>query len=151
MYTVYQLWPVQLGNRLAAVPVGKGCQLLYSHHGVFTSESDEGHGSIAEEERKKEKERSNVGGVWDHTVLLYPNGQLMRFIVPFPSLVRYIIMCSSFLNALFITHPCDFTFVFNRMDDPSSHDAHILQKLPQAIRAGTHREGEEWGWGGGGH
>jgi len=54
-------------------------RLLYSPHGVFVSESDH---KLLEGESGRKK------GLKDTAVLLCPNGQMVSFSVPFPTLAR---------------------------------------------------------------
>jgi hypothetical protein len=77
-----ELWPVQNGSRVAVFQVGRGCRLLMAPHGVITaSKSDEDSGSDGEG-------WSKGCGLRDTAVLLCPNGHLLSFLIPFPTLVR---------------------------------------------------------------
>ncbi|XP_064392664.1 rab3 GTPase-activating protein non-catalytic subunit-like isoform X2 [Halichondria panicea] len=103
---IVELWPVQSGSRVAVFQVGKDCQLLYSPHGTFTFNLDEEGGAVSKERKAIHNER----GIRETVLLLCPDGQLVTFGVPFPLLTR--------------------------LGDPTSFDAHLMKKLPQAIQAG---------------
>ena len=68
---------------MAAIPIGKGCRLLYASHGSFVGSSDsEMSGKLHSDQRK-------VPRVRDTVLLLFPDGKVTTVSIPFPALVRY--------------------------------------------------------------
>ena len=88
-----QLWPVQSGSRVAAIPVGKGCRLLYASHGPFTTSTpsplSESSGKLEQKLHRSEQER--LPRVRDNLLILFPDGSIATVSIPFPALVRYIV------------------------------------------------------------
>ena len=82
---------------MAALPIGKGCRLLYASHGSFitsTPDSQESSGPNRQQlsaERGGELYSTEQGKgprVRDTVLILFPDGKLATVAVPFPALVR---------------------------------------------------------------
>lgn len=89
-----QLWPVQSGSRVAAIPIGKGCHLLYAPHGPFTAISPLSPSSPSEAGGRLSQgdvlagEKERLPRVRDTVLVLSPDGKISTVAIPFPSLVR---------------------------------------------------------------
>ena len=87
-----QLWPVQSGSRVAAIPIGKGCRLLYASHGSFTSvpSTSESDASVKLPSgvQRLLKDQETLPRVRDTLLILFPDGKIATVTVPFPALVR---------------------------------------------------------------
>ena len=85
---------MQSGSRVAALPIGKGCRLLYASHGSFITASPDAQetGSANRQQLSAEKGGSIEQGkgprVRDTVLILFPDGKLATVAVPFPALVR---------------------------------------------------------------
>lgn len=110
-------------------------RLLMAPHGVITvskSGEDPGDGG---------RGWSRGCGLRDAAVLLCPNGHLLSFLIPFPTLVRYSLGLET-LRLFLYSHSCSILSLLSlslspfRLNDSSSHDAHLLQKLSPALQSG---------------
>ena len=158
-----QLWPVQSGSRVAALPIGKGCRLLYASHGSFitsTPDAQETAGGASRQSQQLSAERGGRGGrggelysteqgegarVRDTVLILFPDGKLATVAVPFPALVRLAhvalspspsVLSLPSSPLLFI--PPSLSSLLSRLADPTSFDTHLMKKLPLAIQSGKY-------------
>lgn len=98
---------MQSGSRVAALPIGKGCRLLYASHGSFITSTPDAQetagGASRQSQQQLSAERGVRGGrggelystesgegarVRDTVLILFPDGKLATVAVPFPALVR---------------------------------------------------------------
>ena len=93
---------MQSGSRVAALPIGKGCRLLYATHGVFVSSTPDaqdtgstsnngGSGGATKQPLSFSREKKKGPRVRDAMLVLSPDGTISTVAVPFPALVRYIV------------------------------------------------------------
>ena len=98
---------MQSGSRVAVLPIGKGCRLLYASHGSFITSTPDAQetaaGGASRQSQQLSAERGGRGGrggelystewgegarVRDTVLILFPDGKLATVAVPFPALIR---------------------------------------------------------------
>lgn len=70
-----QFWPVENGERVAVFSMEKNCRLLHSYRSIFGKE-------------EIIKKAQSFTPFADKALLLCPDGKLLTFEIPFPSLIK---------------------------------------------------------------